>query len=230
MESNFISRLQAFMEYSGINDNQMTVTAGLSNGLIGKAKSGGKGMSAANIEKILKAYPNLSPAWLLTGEGEMLRQSISCTCHSQEYPSSQTLDARSESITSVGMRPRLPLSAAAGTLSIATESVAESDCEQMPVIEAFPSYDFTIPIEGESMAPDYLPGDELACRFCTAENIRWGRPHVLDTSDGIIFKRIYDGGASILCRSINPKFKDFEVDKKDVLHVAEMVGFIRHID
>lgn len=48
---NFIERLQYFMEKKGINDNQMTVNAGLSVGLIGKAKVSGKGMSSMNIEK-----------------------------------------------------------------------------------------------------------------------------------------------------------------------------------
>ena len=71
--ADFISRLAKFMQEKGINDNQITIAAGLSNGLIGKAKVSGKGMTAANIEKILRAYPQLSPEWLLTGNGEMLK-------------------------------------------------------------------------------------------------------------------------------------------------------------
>lgn len=50
-DMNFTERLQYFMEKKGINDNQMTVNAGLSVGLIGKAKVSGKGMSSMNIEK-----------------------------------------------------------------------------------------------------------------------------------------------------------------------------------
>ena len=68
-DMNFIERLQYFMEKKGINDNQMTVNAGLSVGLIGKAKVSGKGMSSMNIEKILLAYPDLSADWLLTEIG-----------------------------------------------------------------------------------------------------------------------------------------------------------------
>ena len=73
---NFIERLQYFMEKKGINDNQMTVNAGLSVGLIGKAKVSGKGMSSMNIEKILLAYPDLSADWLLTGAGSMLKDDL----------------------------------------------------------------------------------------------------------------------------------------------------------
>lgn len=69
------------MATKGINDNQLTITAGLSVGLIGKAKNSGKGMSSANIEKILLACPDLSPDWLLTGRGEMCKSKL-ITCDS----------------------------------------------------------------------------------------------------------------------------------------------------
>lgn len=70
----FIERLQYFMEHFGINDNQLTVDAGLSVGLIGKAKKTGKAMNSSNIEKILTAYPELNPEWLMLGSGEMIRE------------------------------------------------------------------------------------------------------------------------------------------------------------
>lgn len=74
MEANFIDRLLSFMADAGINDNQMTVAAGLSVGAIGKIRVGkSKGMNSANIEKILYTYPQLSGEWLMTGRGEMYR-------------------------------------------------------------------------------------------------------------------------------------------------------------
>ena len=69
----FIERLQLFQEKTGINDNQMTVKASLSVGLLGKAKKSGKDMAAESIEKILCAYPELSADWLLTGQGNMFK-------------------------------------------------------------------------------------------------------------------------------------------------------------
>ena len=50
----------------------MTVTAGLSVGLIGRAIKSKSGLNSDSIEKILCAYPELNPNWLLTGRGEML--------------------------------------------------------------------------------------------------------------------------------------------------------------
>ena len=77
-DMNFIERLQYFMEKKGINDNQMTVNAGLSVGLIGKAKVSGKGMSSMNIEKILLAYPELSADWSAVEHHPEIRSEEAC--------------------------------------------------------------------------------------------------------------------------------------------------------
>ena len=228
-ECGFISRLQLFMEHEGLNDNQFSIAAGLSNGLIGKAKNNGRGMTATNIEKILIAYPQLSPSWLLTGRGDMLKQ----TPGADGDPSrvSKDFDAGSIDRANPGAtRPRIPFTAAAGALSIATNAAGDADCERLPVIATFPAYDFTIKIEGDSMAPDYLSGDELACRLVdNPANIKWGEPHILDTRDGVVFKVPYYGGEQIMCRSINPDGPSFLVDRADVLHVASIVGFTRQL-
>ncbi|MDR1159297.1 MAG: hypothetical protein LBK69_01545 [Syntrophomonadaceae bacterium] len=60
------------MKYKGLNDNKVTVEAGISNGLIGKGRKRG-GISQENISKILCTYPEINANWLLTGEGEMLK-------------------------------------------------------------------------------------------------------------------------------------------------------------
>ncbi|WP_455590478.1 S24 family peptidase [Bacteroides sp.] len=68
----FIDRLQYYMQQKGINNNQMTVAAGLSVGLIGRAIKSKSGLNSESIEKILYAYPDVNPNWLLAGRGEML--------------------------------------------------------------------------------------------------------------------------------------------------------------
>lgn len=215
--SDFISRLAEFMTRRGINDNQMTVSAGLSVGLLGKAKSGGKGMSSNNIEKILCAYPDLSAEWLMTGEGPMLKSE----------KTTDRIDLSSENIT-VETRPRIPLDAAAGVLSEITQSFIDTDCERYPVISRFPKYDFTIMVKGNSMEPEFHSGDEIACRFIENPSfIQWGRPYVLDTNQGVVLKRIYDRPNAILCKSDNNSYDDFEIPKEDIIRIALVVGSVR---
>ena len=69
----FFGRLDMFMRYRGVNDNKISLTAGISNGLIGKGRKRG-GISQENISKLIHAYPELDANWLLTGQGSMLRE------------------------------------------------------------------------------------------------------------------------------------------------------------
>ncbi len=67
----FIDRLEFFMKTEGLNSNSLTVAAGLSNGLIGKALKNRSSMNSDSIERILCAYTNLSAEWLMIGKGTM---------------------------------------------------------------------------------------------------------------------------------------------------------------
>ena len=66
-----IRRFKQFMDVKGLNNNQVTVKAGLSTGQIGKAIDRNKGLNEATVEKLLRAFPELNPVWLLTGEGDI---------------------------------------------------------------------------------------------------------------------------------------------------------------
>ena len=88
MKNTFIERLLYFMGNQGINDNQMTVNAGLSVGLVGKMRKGvTKSINSTTIERILHCYPQLNAHWLLTGEGEMLSTSANSALQNAIPPS-----------------------------------------------------------------------------------------------------------------------------------------------
>lgn len=68
----FFERLDNFMKHKNLNDNKITIEAGISNGLIGKGRKRGA-LSQENISKILHAYPDLNANWLFTGREDMLK-------------------------------------------------------------------------------------------------------------------------------------------------------------
>ncbi len=71
---NIIQRLDYYAKEKGLNDNKITVDAGLSVGALGKSRKSKGGLYSDSIEKILCAYPDLNPEWLLTGKGEMIKK------------------------------------------------------------------------------------------------------------------------------------------------------------
>lgn len=125
-------------------------------------------------------------------------------------------------------RPRIPYTAAAGSLTSAVEGITSDQCEQIPRINIFPEYDFTIIIKGDSMEPKYEGGDEVACkRIDSTSFIQWGKPHVLDTAQGILIKRVYDDGGKIRCVSYNSEYPDFSINKEEIYSMSLVVGLVR---
>lgn len=198
-------RLKLFVQSLNKGQNAFEAEVGIANGyLASKSQS----VNSDAIEKILNKYPNLNLDWLFTGNGNMF------------------LDE--ESTAPFKMLPRIPYDAAAGCLTDAVDGVTAYQCEQLPVIQAFPKYDFTIIVTGDSMMPNFHPGDEVAClRVNEARDLQWGRVYVLDTEQGIVIKRIYDNGDSIRCASYNPEYPDFNVPKEDIRSYNLVVGALR---
>lgn len=155
------------------------------------------------------AFPKVNANYILTGRGNM-------------FLDEEHIDA------SVKTLPRIPYDASAGSLTNAVEGVTSLQCEQAPVISAFPRYDFTIRVTGRSMEPMYFSGDEVAClRINESRFLQWGRVHVLDTAQGVIIKRIYENGDSIRCASFNPEYPDFNVPKDEIFSYNLVVGALR---
>lgn len=198
-------RLKEFLSVQKVGRNKFEEQIGVS---IGYLSTKSATITSDVIEKTIKSYPNLSIEWLITGQGGMLK---------------------SNTITTQGQtRPRIPLAAAAGSLTEASEGVTIADCEQMPIVQLIPSYDFTITLKGDSLYPKYESGDEVACkRIDQTSFIQWGKLHVLDTSQGIVAKRIYDDGDKIRCVSYNPEYPDFSIDKREIYSISLVVGLIR---
>lgn len=61
------------MKYKGLNDNRVTIALGLSVGKLGKSRKENRDLSNDLTEKILNFYTDLNRAWLLAGEGEMIK-------------------------------------------------------------------------------------------------------------------------------------------------------------
>lgn len=123
--------------------------------------------------------------------------------------------------------PHVPIEAAAGGLNVALGSASLEQCELNEPIGLFSHYDFTIEVMGDSMTPELRSGDILACKWADASNINPTKYYVLDTNEGAVVKSLQDKGEEIVCTSLNEAYGEFIVAKRDVLHLAVVVGVMR---
>lgn len=198
-----------FLLDSGLihNQQQLADAIGKSKGDISSALNNrGRVMTLGFLKKVADAYPDvLNPEYLLDGIGE---------------------------VGKVSGIPHIPFEVAAGGVASALGSATISDCELRPTNPLFSSYDFTIEVSGESMAPYIQHGDILACKFVTWNAIlsHPTRCFVIDTPDGAVVKHLKVDGDFLVCSSINPSFVPFRVPIVDGMRFAMVVGITRPID
>ena len=210
-----IARIQAYMEYKGLNDNQITKAANLSNGLIGKAKKTGKALTSVNIEKILNAYPELNSEWLLTGRGNMLNKDAEPNANAELLGFAKS--ATSDSTIPVRFYEPEP----SATFKEFCDGVNESP-ETINIIpeksDHIDDLSCVFKVSGDSMAPQIQNGAKVLCREVAPSrwhNVQQGVIAIV-YDDRFVIKRVKKncldryGDNYILLSSDNPEYSGTE--------------------
>lgn len=175
-----------------------------------------KGTNSVLTDNFLLRFNNafggiFNEKWLLKGEGEMLNDT-----KSSESP--------------VGI-PLIPQDAMAGALGGSDSQWMDYNCERY-VIPEFSDCDFLMRIHGDSMIPDYYPGDLVACKIVVMSKLwfQWGKVYIVDTCQGALLKRIFpsDREACIKLVSSNQAYPAFDLEASEIHGVALVKGLIRN--
>lgn len=222
---------------------------GISPSMVTEISKGRSSVGLIAIQNIVLNF-GVSPDWLLTGNGKMLKEEAKSIPHDlvrtdpvkgENYiPPTAPMEAapRPEAIPLADAKgtvfidkgiPLIPLSAMAGAFTDDI-SVMEYECERY-VIPAFKGADFLIQVKGDSMQPTYYSGDLVACQRVPLNDLffQWNKTYVLDTVQGPLIKRIRRGSDDrhVLVVSDNTAYEPFELSKDQFHGVALVRGLVR---
>lgn len=219
-------RLKEYVDFikKTTNKSESEISAeldGVSQSTFNKAVRGVTQNMKENVLAAL-AKKGLDINWLLTGEGEMLRNTKSDKAVAMRKSRNEDL------------KP-IPLVNAEAVAGFGAESftIEEQDVEDYYVIPEFRNtlIDFMIRVRGDSMMPRYCNGDIVACAIIRESKfLQWNAIHIIGTKEqGILMKRIKRGQDLKQLRLVseNPDFDAFEVQKSEITGIAIVKGGIK---
>lgn len=169
------------------------------------------------LVKILSEYPIVSPDWLLTGNGPMLKKV-------EEAIVAIKITEPGEGVPLYNNE----VAAGAGNFE---DMLKEENLIGRYIIPGFRHADFMMYVKGNSMYPKYSNRDIIACkRIVDSHFIQWNKPHVIATPEqGLLVKRLRKSNQanSIMAVSDNRSYPPFDIPKVEILGLAIVIGVIR---
>ena len=185
---NVLSRIQDIARNEGITIGALERCIGASKGVLSRAISNGTDIQSKWISILVENYPQYSPAWLLTGEGNMLREPEKRDASVDEAGRERKLIPFYDDVITVGGR---------NTLSAAMDGRMPSG-DMIDAGDWFTDATAAIRHYGDSME-EYPNGCILALKeLHDRRQIIWGRNYCIETDEMRVTKRLQPGAEDYL--------------------------------
>lgn len=246
MESAVKQRLVQFIKSMHMTQRAFEIRCGMSNGYVANIR---KGIGEDYLLNIAQQFPQLNRAWLLFGEGEMLKTSATISGditvngngntnigHGNTYinDSGNNDDATYIEVEEVERAPIL-----SATLARAPQvDVLEAVSEKADELEKAPVGVFNAPVsvwyrvQDESLAPKYEVGDLLALWAYPKgeEDPIPGKMYGINTStNGLIVRRLFpqEDGGYIAKAANREEFPDYRIKPGNVVQIYKIMLMVR---
>lgn len=236
-----INRVIQYIDNKGINNSLFEKKCGLSNGYLGTQLKRNADLGEGVLNKILDNCLDISPEWLLTGRGEMLKSEVATEVIKTprvEIIEPIKIEGRSLMPKVVVVddddNDRIPL------VSVKAQAGYLEGYDDSNYIEELPTY--SVPdmrngtyrmfqVSGFSMYPTLQDGSYVVGQF--VEDWEWlgdNRVCVVVTErDGVIVKRVTNRAREkgfLYCKSDNRDYKHIKVMLEDVKEIWECKAHI----
>lgn len=243
METTVKQRLITFIDFLGISKNAFETACGLSTRYVSNITNS---VTPQKLKQISLKFPELNTAWLLTGEGEMLKpqpqvmqhnyngnnnyvvgngNSVQCSECGAEI---QTLEAEE-----VERAPIIPATLARAPQTDVLEAVQEriGKLELAPVGVIDTPVSLWYRVQDESLAPRYEIGDLIALWAYPKgeEDPIPGKLYGINTlTNGLIIRKLFPTEDGYIARAVNKEdFPDYKVKATNVVQIYKIMLMVR---
>lgn len=197
------NRLLEFLKYLNIGQNRFEAHVGISNGYINNNKGS---IGTKVLDKISAAYPELNTHWIVTGEGNMLKNTT---------------------VQTKGIRYHGNIEGTASKAIVFDDEREENF--QIMNIPGFEDCTDAINVWGDSMYPVLKSGEIIILKEWKESFINYGKIYLVVTRNGnrmIKYLKPAEEKGMIKCVSENPEHPAFDVPLKDILKIYLVKGHI----
>lgn len=218
-----LDRIAQIAERERISIGKLERIIGASKGVLSRAISNKSDIQSKWISRIVENYPQYSGDWLLTGNGEPEKISVSSVNVQEEF------SLRTDRKIEVQDIPLYDMSATAGLVAIFNDrNIRPEDHLRIPNL---PQVDGAIYVRGESMMPLLKSGDIIIYKKLelSLDSILWGQIYLLsfiaggDTFTVVKYLQKADQPGYIRLVSHNEQFqpKDIRLDSICALAIVK---------
>lgn len=219
-----VDRIKLFREYLGIGQTAFEVNIGVARGYFSNVKT----LGSDRILRIHTKYPELNIEWLVTGNGEMIKNA---------EREQKTIEI-SESAISETKRKGALIYDIDATCGLSGRDIEFTDEKVIGSIDApeINSDSKIIFATGDSMLPLIASGDRVVIRKIESwDYFNYGQVYLIITNEYRLIKRVRrhpkDADNLILLRSENPDYDDIDLPKREIIHlfIVENILSIKNI-
>ncbi|MDN4754426.1 S24 family peptidase [Porphyromonadaceae bacterium W3.11] len=231
-------RIKEIAENEGITITELERFIGASSGTLSRAASRGTDIQSKWVSKVAENYQSYSLYWLLTGEGDMLRDRVPAPKfeHSKNIATPKVTTFPQKSKERIVEYQTIPLYAVEATASILAQGDISDYIIDNISIPRMPKCDGAVMVAGDSMSPVIHSGDIVLYKvFENFNNIIYGQMYlvsiILEGDTLILIKYIRkiesDPSAVLLC-SENPAHSPMQIPLSSIRSIALIKGSIRY--
>lgn len=206
-----VQRIKKYIDYKGISIRRFEESVGFSNGSFGSQYKNNKTIGVDKVEYILQYYSDISPEWLLTGKGSMLRS---------DPPALISYEP------TIGV-PYYDVDFIAGFDQIFNDQTLLPS--HNVVFKPFEKATLWCNVTGHSMEQKINHGDIIALKECTVNDVQYGEIYavVLDTIRTVKILRKSEDPHKFRYVPVNKaEYDDQDFDKSRIIKIYEVLGNI----